>query len=903
MDIPRCSYMTVKALLYDVYLFGASSVSLVGCAGLMIFVTFITIFMNYLDKHRVGFSRKRANEFYAKLQYVIVFMDVLLIVVFCSGAVASLNLWFIKISNSNIQAMVSEVSVAFIILILLVLVSIIVATYYVRIDIKSKTGNNAPAYEVEVEDRVSTTEIVCEMNIIATVASILLIVVTTILAFVNRSEVAEAIEEDRSRCEAGEIKALSGDCTKSIAYDASLFPSAILSMEGCAAVLLLVFIMSLAMRFLHVRDRDETDEKKGKNVNVKSTIFYKWFHRIIQFQYILLLASFISISVTFGNLLMIKVGYPTLQTAVYGIAITYIIGFCVCGLWVIYNYILIVPTYYGDKYLYTQNKDDVTHFTWAAFKAWLFERSKLTILTRSWKNFEDISSELSLTLTIATLLLAGILVLVSSLTRAEVREAISIDQERCYAGITLRDTSGGCHTVVSYDSYVFVAGTVSAVGCAGAVLLILIISLLMDSAFKKDKEAVKVVARVARESRISQAIRSRSVLVSEEKEEDNSLMYKNVNSFYYRIKYVIYLLDAVLILSFVCGAVAGLHVMYIKINSLAVQLAVHRTTYAFIAVLVALFLWAMKNYYSVHRDINKHYTDKASDAKAAHEHTRVVSANGPPAFQATTHSPLAHTKSGRTTMALNLTKEMKSSDVPTNSVFNFSFMQWFKSSGSYKSSDEIIDEVYMLLTIASLLFIATFTIISAVSRGQVAQAIHDDRIACAASGSNCKVSVAYDSFVFVLGALSAQGCAIVLIMVLILSVFMYTLNIHSRTEDGLIRTSFFYDTFQHFIHVMNMILVWSFIAGLIAATNLWYIKVGSISLQRDLTYTACIDAGLIVLSALYGGYCFYNTYNSRIFKALRENKSLEEDTLRSLIPDDRQLEARVSLCWKLFCKK
>ena len=140
-------------------------------------------------------------------------------------------------------------------------------------------------------------------------------------------------------------------------------------------------------------------------------------------------------------------------------------------------------------------------------------------------------------------------------------------------------------------------------------------------------------------------------------------------------------------------------------------------------------------------------------------------------------------------------------------------------------------------------------------------------------------------------------------MVLILSVFMYTLNIHSRTEDGLIRTSFFYDTFQHFIHVMNMILVWSFIAGLIAATNLWYIKVGSISLQRDLTYTACIDAGLIVLSALYGGYCFYNTYNSRIFKALRENKSLEEETLRSLIPDDRQLEARVSLCWKLFCKK
>jgi hypothetical protein len=104
------------------------------------------------------------------------------------------------------------------------------------------------------------------------------------------------------------------------------------------------------------------------------------------------------------------------------------------------------------------------------------------------------------------------------------------------------------------------------------------------------------------------------------------------------------------------------------------------------------------------------------------------------------------------------------------------------------SRHQISGEFGLLLTISTLMLGAVFGMMFAVSRDEIRAALSSDVQRCEQSGvTNCVRS--YEAFIFLMGSICAEGCAAVMIYVMLMRFSLSLLNI--RADDDKSATIFY----------------------------------------------------------------------------------------------------------------
>lgn len=160
--------------------------------------------------------------------------------------------------------------------------------------------------------------------------------------------------------------------------------------------------------------------------------------------------------------------------------------------------------------------------------------------------------------------------------------------------------------------------------------------------------------------------------------------------------------------------------------------------------------------------------------------------------------------------------------------------------------DQITEEFGMLLTISTLMLGVVFGLMFAVTRDEISSALSMDAERCMDKGGTRKTCTpAYDAFIFVMGSICAEGCAAVMICVMLMNLSLSLCKIRAN-ED--VKATKFYKKHVNGIRFCYVLMVLCFVCGAYAAINVMFVKIQNVQLQIAVYDICLVWWGMVCVS-------------------------------------------------------
>ena len=210
------------------------------------------------------------------------------------------------------------------------------------------------------------------------------------------------------------------------------------------------------------------------------------------------------------------------------------------------------------------------------------------------------------------------------------------------------------------------------------------------------------------------------------------------------------------------------------------------------------------------------------------------------------------------------------------------------------SREEITDEFFLLLAIASLMLGAILGVMCSVNRNDIHDGLIADKERCQLQFPDAPCVRNYDAVIFIPGVICAQGCSLVMVYVMMLRLFLGIHNVGKNPE----KLKKFYDKHVYGIISCYVMLSVAFVLEGFAVTNVIYVKTANDKYQMVIFYMSYVFLSLCTLGFLWIYYT-YITFDSDLkimdrFKKIKKSLAKNMQNSGTVVPINNDKESNVT---------